>query len=129
DTGYQILPRALTDINTQTPPAGSGNANPSSVAPGGTALLTVAVTPGTHPSSTGIAVVADLSAIGGSATQTFFDNGTNGDANARDNVFSRSGTVAPDNPAGGKTLPFAVTDSQARGSSGSIALTVQSANA
>ncbi|HKS26160.1 MAG TPA: lamin tail domain-containing protein [Thermoanaerobaculia bacterium] len=129
DTGYQILPRALTDINTQTPPVGSGNANPSSVAPGGTTLLTVTVTPGTNPSSTGIAVVADLSAIGGSATQTFFDNGTNGDANAGDNVFSFSATVAPATPLGGKTLPFSVTDAQARGSSGSISLTVQSASA
>jgi trimeric autotransporter adhesin len=129
DSGYQILPRALTDINTQTPPVGSGNANPSSVIPGGTTLLTVAVTPGQNPTSTGIAVTADLTSIGGAASQSFFDNGTNGDVTVGDNVFSFSATVAPATTLGGKTLPVTIVDSQARGSSASIVLTVQSASA
>jgi beta-lactamase superfamily II metal-dependent hydrolase len=129
DSGYQILPRALTDINTQTPPVGSGNATPSSVVPGGTTLLTVAVTPGQNPPSTGIFVTADLTSIGGAASQSFFDNGTNGDVTGGDGTFSFSAVVAPATTLGGKTLPVTIVDSQARGSSASISLTVQSASA
>ena len=53
-------------------------------------LLTATVVPGTVPASTGIQVAADLSTVGGSSTQTFYDDGTNGDVTAGDNVFSYS---------------------------------------
>ena len=76
-----------------TPPTGVGAANPASVPAGGSALLTVAVTRGANPTSTGLAVTANLSAIGGSANQPFFDDGTNGDVTAGDNVFSYQATV------------------------------------
>ena len=75
------------------PFAASGLATPSLVVSGETTLLTVAVTPGTNPSSTGITVTCDLSSIGGSATQGLFDDGTNGDQTANDNTFSYSTTV------------------------------------
>jgi len=127
--GYQIQPRALSDIAVQTPPFGSGGANPSSVVPGGTSLLTVAVTPGSNPTSTGIAVVVDLSTIGLSATQTFFDNGTNGDVTPNDGVFSYSAVVDGATTLGLKSLPVVISDSQGRGSSTTISLTVQSATA
>src|SRR6201986_268046 len=82
-----------TPIGT-TNPSGAGAANPSSVIQGGSTLLTVLVNPGANPISTGITVTADLSSIGGSATQQFFDDGTNGDATIGDNVFSFATTVA-----------------------------------
>ena len=62
-------------------------ANPTTVSPSGNTLLTVAVIPATTPPSTGITVVGNLTDIGGSATQTLFDNGTNGDVTAGDNIF------------------------------------------
>src|SRR2546421_11905350 len=74
--------------NTPTNPAGTGAANPATVQAGNSTLLTVTVTPGANPNSTGLAVVANLSVIGGPATQTFFDDGTHGDAIAGDNIFS-----------------------------------------
>ena len=61
---------------------------------GASTLLTVAVTGAATPPSTGLTVTADLSSIGGSATQQFFDDGTNGDATAGDNTFSYQATVA-----------------------------------
>ena len=73
---------------------------PASVAAGGSSLLTVAVTPGANPASTGLAVACDLTAIGGSATQTFFDNGTNGDVTAGDGTFSYAATVDRRDDAG-----------------------------
>jgi endonuclease G len=108
----------------QTNPTGSGSANPSSVLAGNSTLLTVAVTSGSNPTSTGLAVTADLSAIGGSATQTFFDNGTTGDVTAGDNVFSFQATVAPGTSAGTKNLPATITDAETRTGNASISLTV-----
>ena len=70
-----------TPVGT-TNPSGAGAASPASVIQGGTTLLTVLVTPGANPTSTGIVVSGDLSSIGGSATEPFFDDGTNGDATA-----------------------------------------------
>ena len=107
-----------------TNPTGVGNANPSSVAAGSTTLLTVAVTPGTSPASTGIAVAANLSAIGGSNNQTFFDNGSNGDVTAGDNTFSFNATVAGGTSGGPKSLPATITDAQSRSGSANISLTV-----
>ncbi|MGA9772879.1 MAG: C25 family cysteine peptidase [Blastocatellia bacterium] len=112
-----------------TSPSGVGSATPSSVVQGGSTLLKVTVTPGTTPPSTGIDVTGDLTSIGGSATQQFFDDGTNGDLTIGDNIFSFQATVAPATPIGPKTIPATITDAQARMGSTSISLTVTSATA
>ena len=74
--------------------------------------LTVAVTPGSSPASTGLTVNADLSAIGGAATQTFLDNGLGGDAVAGDNVFSFQATVSAATTPGAKSLPATIADAR-----------------
>ena len=69
------LRRRLTDAprNTLAPthvcngPTGVGAANPPPLPPGDSTLLTVAVTPGTSPTSTGLAVSCDLGSIGGAS--------------------------------------------------------------
>lgn len=105
-----------------------GAANPNRLAPGATALLTVNVTPGNSPSvSTGIQVIGNLPAVGGAAQQPFYDDGTNGDQIAGDNVFSYSITVPANQTAGGYSLPISVSDAQNRTANASIALTVTSA--
>ncbi len=98
-----------------------GLAAPTTVNQGSEVLLTATLIPGTNPTSTGLAVVADLSGIGGSATQPFFDDGTNGDATAGDNIFSY--TAIP-TVTGTFALPVTASDSQLRSSQASIALTV-----
>ncbi len=109
-----------------TNPSGVGAANPNSVLSGEVSTLTVTVSPGANPTSTGLVVIADLSAIDGSSGQQFFDDGINGgDATSNDNVFTYTATVAPGNTPGAKSLPFSVTDGQARSGNGSISLTVQ----
>ena len=109
-----------------TPPGGTGAASPNSVQPGASTLLTVTVASGTNPGSTGVAVTVDLSTIGGSATQQFFDNNTNGDAIAGDNIFSFAATVSSNTAPGSKLLAATITDAQARTGGATIALTVQS---
>ena len=84
-------------------------------------LLTVAVTPGTNPVSTGITVSCDLSAIGGSATQSLYDDGTNGDLVAGDNTFSFTTT---DPTPGTSTLSCDFADAQMRSGTTTITVTL-----
>ncbi len=96
-----------------TNPTGVGAADPSAVVIGYTLpVLTVAVTPGSNPPSTGLAVTCDLSAIGGSATQALFDDGTHGDATSADNTFSYLASVASSTTSGAKNLPCTISDMQ-----------------
>ena len=109
-----------------TDPTGTGAADPSSALPGATTRLTVAVTPGANPTSTGLAVSADLTPIGGSATQAFSDDGsTGGDVTAGDNVFTWTATVAAGTTPGSKTLAASITDAEARTGSASISFIVE----
>lgn len=109
-----------------TNPAGVGAANPSLLLEGNQTLLTITVTPGANPTSTGLSVLGDLSSIGGSLMQQFFDDGTNGDVVAGNNVFSYRASVSA-TTTGPKTIPFSITDAQSRSGSGNISLTVASA--
>jgi predicted extracellular nuclease len=115
----------LNSCGGPTNPTGTGGASPASVPAGDATLLTVAVTPGASPVSTGLTVTADLTLIGGSTAQTFFDDGTNGDVTADDNVFSFQTTVAGGTSAGPKVLPVTITDDQSRTGSATIVLTVE----
>jgi uncharacterized repeat protein (TIGR01451 family) len=112
------------NVANPTAPTGVGLSTPNTVDAGGSVLLTVTVTPGTSPASTEITVRADLSAIGGSAAQQFFDDGTNGDVTAGDNVFSLATTVAAGTLQGAKVLSATVSDAQGRSSTTTITLNV-----
>jgi predicted extracellular nuclease len=115
--------------STPSDPTGTGAANPATVAPGGSVLLTVLVAPGTNPTSTGITVTGNLSPIGGSPAQQFFDNGTNGDVTAGDNTFSFQAAVPGSTSEGAKTVSVTIADAQARIGSASITFTVESSPA
>ncbi|HYE60980.1 MAG TPA: choice-of-anchor X domain-containing protein, partial [Phycisphaerales bacterium] len=108
-------------------PSGSGSATPNTVAITGTSLLKVAVTPAQQPPSTGVSVTANLTAINGSASQAFYDDGSHGDQTAGDGVFSYLATAAEPLTAGTVTLPFTVTDAQSRSFAGSIPMNLTAA--
>ncbi|HKP36459.1 MAG TPA: choice-of-anchor D domain-containing protein, partial [Pyrinomonadaceae bacterium] len=117
------------DAAPPTNPSGVGAANPSTVAQGGNTVLTVTVTPGTNPTSSNLMVSGDLSLIGGSATQQFYDDGvTGGDVTANNNVFTYTATVALATPSGAKSLPISITDAQNRFGNTSINLVVTAAS-
>lgn len=99
-----------------------GGANPTTVVPGATTLLTVSVQPAITPPSTGIAVVGNLTAIGGAASQPFFDNGTNGDVTAGDNVFSYLATIS--NGTGGGTYGVSAVASDAQGRTATVSISI-----
>lgn len=126
DSGSNTATKSFTITvkPASTPPTATTTANPASVQTGGTTNLTVTVTPGANPTSTGIGVTADLSLIGGSSTQQFFDDGLHNDGAANDNVFGFTATVAAGTAVGAKSLPVTITDGQSRTGSASISLTV-----
>jgi predicted extracellular nuclease len=113
----------VSDEPLPTEPTGIGAANPASLMVGETALLTVAVTPGANPVSTGLAVQADLGPIGGSAAQAFVDDGMNGDATAGDLVFSYEAPIGPVE-SGDKVITATITDAEGRDNTTLITLTV-----
>jgi DNA/RNA endonuclease G (NUC1) len=110
---------AATPTPTPTNPSGTGSANPSSVLPGASTLLTVNVTGGTNPASSGVAVTADLTAIGGTAAQPFSGSG---------NTFTFSAAIPVGTAPGAKTLPFTISDAEGRtffSGANSISLTIE----
>ena len=113
---HPILGTHLSPTNNCAVLKGSGSANPFGVQQGESTTLTVIVSPGSDPTSTGITVTADLSSIGGSPTQSFAGSG---------NTFTFFATVSPATPLGNKLLPVTITDDQARMASTTIALVVQ----
>ena len=69
------------------------------------------VVPPTNPASTGIAITCNLSTIGGANPQALYDDGTHGDVQTGDNIFSFS-TV--DTVTGSKDVVCSYLDEQAR---------------
>ncbi len=104
------------------------NANPTTVAPEGNTLIYVTTVPATTPPSTNIAVVADLTQIGGTSSQTLFDDGTNGDVTAGDNVFSYRATIPAGTSGGAKQIPSVASDAQGRTVNMQLTITVNAPN-
>ncbi len=119
DTGGRTRLDMVTIRQQTTPsfPTGRFTTIPNAACAGGTGtiLFICETRPGAAPASTGITVEADLTPIGGSATQALFDDGTNGDAVANDGIFSYLATV-PVGIVGSKTIIGTIRDEQGRSS-------------
>jgi len=105
-----------------------GSVSPSTSVPGGVVTFYVNVVPANSPPSTGINVVADLTSVGGSPSQQFFDDGTNGDTTAGDNVFSLRYTLPSSSSGGQRFIPVSVSDAQGRSASLTINLNISVAS-
>jgi hypothetical protein len=119
------LKLTFTPINSSTVLCANGAVTPSGLnnCNGASTLVTVQVTPGTNPPSTGITATANLSGVGGSAAQALFDDGTHGDVTAGDNILSFTANVPGNVPIGPHIINFTCADQQARTGSGSMTLT------
>ena len=105
-------PRNMASPATDcTLPLGIGTANPNVLLVGDPTLLTVEVYPG-NLSSSGLTVTCDLGSIGGSATQSFFDDGTNGDPLVGDNTFSYATTIVNGTSVGVYSLACMISNNQ-----------------
>jgi hypothetical protein len=109
------------ELLANTAPTGTGLATPFIVAADGieSTVLTVSVTPGDNPVSTGLAVTVDGSAIG-AGTLTLLDDGVAPDAVLGDNIFTVETTVALGSVVGETALPFSISDLEGRIGTGDI---------
>src|SRR5205085_11642654 len=101
-----------------TAPSGTAAVNPNAVAQGAGVTMSVMVTPAQNPTSTGLTVVADTTAIGGTADDAFADAGGN--------VFTLSRTIPCSRTLGAVSLPATIADVQGRTGSLSITFNVVS---
>jgi predicted extracellular nuclease len=124
DTFSFLGSHTVSDEELPTDPTGFGAADPNNVMVGNDTVLTVAVTPGENPTSTGVSVTADLGPIGGDAVQAFSDDGTTGgDETAGDLVFTHTATVQGVEP-GDKVITATIEDDFRRTATTEIELSV-----
>ena len=100
-----------------TPPSAVASVDAQTATDGQTITITVTVTPGTNPASSGLTVVGDLSAIGGSSTQAF-TAGPN-------NTFTYQTTIPATLAGGVDNLTFSVSDAQSRNVSTNLNETIR----
>jgi predicted extracellular nuclease len=104
-------------------------ATPHDQAAGGDITLTAAVTGATHPPSTDLGVVCDLSWAGLGASAQLYDDGSHGDATSGDNTFSLGFTIPSATSAGQRLGTCTVSDAQSRSASASYTVKVLDATA
>ncbi len=118
-----VIAQSGRDLATaSTRLAALGASQPTGVPAGGSTLFTVAVSGASGLA--GSTVVADLSAIGGSASQPFRDDGLKGDAVAGDGIFSYLAIVHPYTEPGAKVMSVVVRDSGGSRLASQVALNV-----
>lgn len=125
-SAYTGTQRGITlnfDIQPPVNPSGTGTATPNSGLAGASFVATVAALGALNPTSTGLDVSLDANSVGG-GTVTLLDDGNPPDAAAGDNTFSGNVTTSGSATAGPYSLPFTITDDQARSGGGNIAYSV-----
>ncbi len=105
-------------------PLGAAAATPNAVMAGNATLLTLALTPGQHPTSASYVVQADLSALG-LPSESMHDDGLDGDVTAGDLVYSYMLDVPVSATGGTKTLPLGACDDQNRCTADDAVIEVQ----
>jgi uncharacterized protein len=104
-------------------------ATPHDQAAGGDVTLTAAVTGATHPPSTGLGVVCDVSWAGLGGSAQLYDDGSHGDATSGDNTFSLRFTIPSATSPGERMGTCTVSDAQGRSASGPYTVKVLEATA
>jgi hypothetical protein len=117
-------PRNSNVANCRTNLTMTGAASPSHVEQGERVVIRATVTPATLPGSTNLQVIGNLSAIGGSTTADFADNGVAPDAVANDNIFSAEAMLPQGNPLGAQPITLNAFDEQGRRVTQDISVTV-----
>ena len=99
-------PRNSNQANCLTPESLTVNvgSSPTLGEQGQQVLVLATVTPATLPGSTNVQVTGDLSALGGSPSAVFADNGVAPDEAASDNVFTSAVVVPYSTPLGARAV-------------------------
>ncbi len=116
---------AYVNLSTEAnfpPQVSNPLATPSTTPRNKNVLFTITAT---DSDGTVASVRIDLSGLGGTATETMYDNGTNGDVTASDSTWSLQWYIAPTATPNSYNLNVTATDNDTVTASGVIALTVQ----
>jgi len=100
---------------------------PLDPSPGTLLTISVAVTPGENPTSTGLYVNCDLSWLGLGPSAPLFDDGTNGDPTAGDLTFTVQATIPSGAIPGTRHGDCGVFDAESRSGSTSYSVNVVAA--
>ncbi len=121
---YAATLRDPASYNPEFGPGGVGTVTPNQLVAGAAGKMTVSVSRGSGSPNNITSVVVDGSSVGLSSTLNLYDDGTNGDAQPNDNLWTCNIAFFVDMPAGGANLPFVVTDAQSRTATGNIVFTI-----
>lgn len=129
--GSRILPVSITDAQARSGTAtiallvrvpsqldGIASVTPGVAVPGLSVRVEVSLIPAIDPISTGLDAHADLTAIGGGANELMYDDGSHGDLQAGDGIFSVAVTIGLGTTPGNYDLPITWTDAQGRSGNG-----------
>lgn len=110
-----------------TPPSAVATTAPLDPSPGTLLTISVAVTPGENPTSTGLYVNCDLSWLGLGPSAPLFDDGTHGDPTAGDLTFTIQATIPSGAIPGTRHGDCGVFDAESRSGSTSYSVNVVAA--
>ena len=110
-----------------TPPSAVATTAPLDPSPGTLLTISVAVTPGENPTSTGLYVNCDLSWLGLGSSAPLFDDGTHGDPTAGDLTFTIQATIPSGAIPGTRHGDCGVFDAESRSGSTSYSVNVVAA--
>ena len=112
------------NLAIDAPPSAVVMTAPLDPSPGTLLTFSVAVTPGTNPTSTGLYVNCDLSWLGLGPSAPLFDDGTNGDPTAGDLTFTVQATIPSGTKPGTRLGDCGVFDAESRSASTSYSVNV-----
>ncbi len=122
---YDMVTVSGLITGTTGPSLSSSVAAPAAIcSSGGSLNLSVRVTPGQLPVSTGLSVTANLAAVGGASALPLRDDGLAGDAVAGDGVYSADVAIAGPATVGSHSIVLSVSDLQGRNSSTNVSVIV-----
>ncbi len=110
-----------------TPPSAVASTAPLDPSPGTLLTVSVVVTPGANPTSTGLYVNCDLSWLGVGPSAPLFDDGTHGDPTADDLTFTVQATIPSGAVPGTRLGDCGVFDAESRSGSTSYSVNVVTA--
>lgn len=127
ESAFGIFAATLRDPQSYNPnfgPEGLGTVVPNQIILGSTGKMTVQVSRGSGSPNNITSVVVDASPVGLSSSFALNDSGTNGDVTPNDNVWSADISFPVSTFPSAFSLPFTVTDAQARTDTGNIIFSV-----
>jgi len=121
---YAATLRDPLSYNPEFGPGGTGTVTPNQLVAGAIGKMTVNVSRGSGSPNNITSVIVNGWSVGLDSAIALYDDGTHGDAQPNDNVWTTDVSFYVDMPATAANLPFVVTDAQSRTAEGNIVFSI-----